>query len=183
MQEMQVWSLGQEDPLEKEMAIHSRYSCLGNPMDRGAWWATVHDVARVRHNWATKPSTIHSLDSSRGHRELTLLSYATSLNPLTIFSMCFQGNSTISTPFTAGHYNIKVHRDIPSLYYIWFKMSLPDIKFFYLLINISKTFTSVYLSPKKKRIIINFFNQRKRKGRKKRKWKKKKEEEKEEDHL
>ena len=28
MQEMQVQSLGQEDPLEKEMATHS-YSCLG----------------------------------------------------------------------------------------------------------------------------------------------------------
>ena len=24
-----------------------QYSCLGNPMDRGAWWATVHRVARV----------------------------------------------------------------------------------------------------------------------------------------
>ena len=23
-----------------------RYSCLGNPMDRGAWWATVHGVAK-----------------------------------------------------------------------------------------------------------------------------------------
>ena len=22
-----------------------RYSCLGNPMDRGAWWATAHEVA------------------------------------------------------------------------------------------------------------------------------------------
>ena len=27
-------------------------SCLENPMDRGAWWATVHGVTRVRHNWA-----------------------------------------------------------------------------------------------------------------------------------
>ena len=30
------------------------YSCLGNPMDRGAWWATVHGAAkglqRVGHN-------------------------------------------------------------------------------------------------------------------------------------
>ena len=43
MQEMQVQSLGQEDPLEKGMATHS---CLGNPMDRGAWQATVHGVAR-----------------------------------------------------------------------------------------------------------------------------------------
>ena len=33
-----------------------QYSCLENPMDRGAWWATVHRVARVWHDWATKPS-------------------------------------------------------------------------------------------------------------------------------
>ena len=25
-----------------------QYSCLGNPMDRGAWWATVHSVARSK---------------------------------------------------------------------------------------------------------------------------------------
>ena len=30
------------------------YSCLENPMDRGAWWAIVHGVARVRHNLATE---------------------------------------------------------------------------------------------------------------------------------
>ena len=23
-----------------------QYSCLGNPMDRGAWWATVHGAAK-----------------------------------------------------------------------------------------------------------------------------------------
>ena len=27
-----------------------QYSCLGNPVDRGAWWATGHGVARVRHD-------------------------------------------------------------------------------------------------------------------------------------
>ena len=32
-----------------------QYSCLENPMDRGAWQATVCGVARVRHNLATKP--------------------------------------------------------------------------------------------------------------------------------
>ena len=30
------------------------YSCLGNPMDRGVWQATVHEVPRVRHDLATK---------------------------------------------------------------------------------------------------------------------------------
>ena len=29
-------------------------SCLENPTDRGAWWATVHGVTRVGHNLATK---------------------------------------------------------------------------------------------------------------------------------
>ena len=42
MQEIWVRSMGQEDPLKQEMATHSQYSCLGNPLDRGAWWATIH---------------------------------------------------------------------------------------------------------------------------------------------
>ena len=25
-----------------------QYSCPGNPMDRGAWWATVHGLAKRR---------------------------------------------------------------------------------------------------------------------------------------
>ena len=29
-------------------------SCLENPMDRGAWWATVHGSQRVRHDLASK---------------------------------------------------------------------------------------------------------------------------------
>ena len=31
-----------------------QYPCLGNPMDKGAWWATVHGVTRVGHDWATQ---------------------------------------------------------------------------------------------------------------------------------
>ena len=38
MKETQVLSLGREDPLEKGMST-LQYSCLENPMDRGAWWA------------------------------------------------------------------------------------------------------------------------------------------------
>ena len=44
MQEKQDQALGWEDPLEKEMAIHS--TCLGNPMDRGDWQTTDHGVAK-----------------------------------------------------------------------------------------------------------------------------------------
>ena len=40
-----VQILGQEDPLEKEMATHSSILALENPMDRGAWRAIVYGVA------------------------------------------------------------------------------------------------------------------------------------------
>ena len=35
-----------------------QYSCLENPMGRGAWWAAVHGVARVGHDWATSLSPV-----------------------------------------------------------------------------------------------------------------------------
>ena len=54
MQETQVPSPIWEDPLEKEMATPLQYSCPGNPMDRGGWRATAHEVAGVRHNLATR---------------------------------------------------------------------------------------------------------------------------------
>ena len=37
------------------MAIHSSILAWKNPMDRGAWRATVHGVTRVGHDLATKP--------------------------------------------------------------------------------------------------------------------------------
>ena len=35
-----------------------KYSCLENPMDREAWWATIHGVTRVRHDLVTKQSVL-----------------------------------------------------------------------------------------------------------------------------
>ena len=49
MWETWVRSLGQEDPLEKEMATHSNILAWKDPMDGGAWQATVH--------WVTKSQT------------------------------------------------------------------------------------------------------------------------------
>ena len=46
MQETQVQSLGLEDPLEKENGNPLQYSCMENPMDRGAWRETVHGVTK-----------------------------------------------------------------------------------------------------------------------------------------
>ena len=38
--------LGQEDPLEKEMATHSNMLVLKNPMDRRTWQTIVQSVAK-----------------------------------------------------------------------------------------------------------------------------------------
>ena len=42
---------GNDNPLQ--------YSCLKNPMDREAWWATVHGVQRVRHDRAYTHACMH----------------------------------------------------------------------------------------------------------------------------
>ena len=36
-----------------------QYSCLINPMDRGAWQPTVHGVTRVKHDLVTKPPPVY----------------------------------------------------------------------------------------------------------------------------
>ena len=46
MGETQVQSLGREDHLEKEMAIRSSVLAWKNPVDGGAWRATVCGVAK-----------------------------------------------------------------------------------------------------------------------------------------
>ena len=48
MWETWVQSLGWEDPLEEGMATHSSILAWRIPMNRGAWWATGHGVAK---NW------------------------------------------------------------------------------------------------------------------------------------
>ena len=49
MHETWVQVLGWEDPLEKRMATHSSILAWRIPLDRGAYWATVHGVAK---SWA-----------------------------------------------------------------------------------------------------------------------------------
>ena len=61
-----------------------QYFCLENPMDRGAWQATVHGVVRVRRDLATKPTvlTIH-------------VCYCVSLNICLCQSSCRKALSTL----------------------------------------------------------------------------------------
>ena len=38
-----------------------QYSCLENPMDRGAWWATVHSITK---SWTLKQPRTHHRKSA-----------------------------------------------------------------------------------------------------------------------
>ena len=55
MQETQVQSVGQEDPMEKEMAAHSSILTWEIPWTEEPGRAPVHGVLRVRHDLATTP--------------------------------------------------------------------------------------------------------------------------------
>ena len=44
--DMGVQSLGWGDPLQEGMATHSSILAWRIPMDRGAWWARAHGVAK-----------------------------------------------------------------------------------------------------------------------------------------
>ena len=46
MWETWVQLLGWDDPLEEGMGAHSTILAWKIPMNRGAWWATVHRVSK-----------------------------------------------------------------------------------------------------------------------------------------
>ena len=65
MKKTKVWSLGEEDALEEEMATHSSILAWRIPTDRGSWQATVHGVAKSRtwlsHRASTKTWNVDHL--------------------------------------------------------------------------------------------------------------------------
>ena len=52
-----------------------QYSCLENPMDRGAWWAIVYAVAKSRTYWETNTFTL----------KLWVICYAATDNQYTLY--------------------------------------------------------------------------------------------------
>ena len=59
-----VLSLGWEDTLEEDMATHSRSFAWRIPMDRGVWWAAVHEV--------TELDTTEQLRTQHRHTSITV---------------------------------------------------------------------------------------------------------------
>ena len=57
MQETQVWSLGQEDPLEEEMVTHSSILAWRIPWTKKPGGLQSRGSQRVRHDWETNTFT------------------------------------------------------------------------------------------------------------------------------
>ena len=61
VQETWFWVLGQEDPLEKEMATHSSILAWGIPWTKEPGGLQSTGSQRVRQNWVTSTFTFHFL--------------------------------------------------------------------------------------------------------------------------
>ena len=75
---------GQGNPLQ--------YSCLENPMDRGAWWATVHSVTKsqAQLKWLSMHTWPYQLGMSRNSLEVlySLKDWCWSWNSNTLATWC-----------------------------------------------------------------------------------------------
>ena len=82
-----------------------QYSYLENPKDRGAWWATVHGVARVGHDLATKPPPPHIPWFVLERLFRQLLMWKKKKKKCTVLSQFFWKNSLLSKQ--PGYYLFK----------------------------------------------------------------------------
>ena len=65
-----------------------QYSCLGSCMDRGAWWATIHGVAKSwtqlsTHNYLDERYSIYRAHTHKSH-SIFLLSLVSFLGQITV---------------------------------------------------------------------------------------------------
>ena len=73
---MQVWSMGQEDPLEKEMATHSSILAWEIPWTEESDELQSMESQRVVHNWAhTQHTHTHLLSFSGQSHEVAIMTF------------------------------------------------------------------------------------------------------------
>ena len=72
MQEAQIRSLGQEDSLGEGSVYRLQYPCLENSLDRGAWKATVHGVAKSQTWLSDYHFHVQEENVGRNHRTVLL---------------------------------------------------------------------------------------------------------------
>ena len=68
-QKIWVQFLSWEDPLEEGMATHSSILAWRIPMDRGAWWATAHGVAKSQTLLSTEHTHVLALATEKTQKQ------------------------------------------------------------------------------------------------------------------
>ena len=81
-----------------------QYSCLRNPMDRGAWWAIVHRVTQSGHDWSDSACTAHRVS----------MVYLCNQDPVQ-FSSAAQLCLTLCDPMHCSTPGFPVHHQLPEL--------------------------------------------------------------------
>ena len=72
-QEMQIQSLGREDPPEKEMAIPSTILAWEIPWTMESGGLQSVELQRVGHNWATNTNTLNENESTIQYTGLQII--------------------------------------------------------------------------------------------------------------
>ena len=127
MWETQVQSLGREVPLEKEIATHSSTLALGNPVDRGAWRATVHGVTEGRtplSDWPFLPYTLVKLQDFTTTPESSLMPLSSQiLSPTSqrylVLSFSPSGNLIWNLVSMASGSVLSLERSFPPAHCVW----------------------------------------------------------------
>ena len=102
MQEMWVQSLGGKIPSGEGNGCPLQYSCLEDSMDRGAWWATVHGVAKSQ----TRPK--HTQTHAQGGNQADFITFSEEVKKPTCtrnkrnVEMNHKGNKVIFFPSSWG---------------------------------------------------------------------------------
>ena len=110
-QEMWVWFLGWEDPLEKEMATHSSILEWKIPWSKELGRLQSMGSQKVRHDWATKQ---HSTLTESSH-DITFSEHTASKEPdqNRILSLRFQNALSPATPSLLCHSSCCHYHTLP----------------------------------------------------------------------
>ena len=105
IRETWVRSLGREDSPGEGNGNPLQYSCLENPMDGGAWWATVHGVTKSRTRLSDFPPSLPpSLPPSRTSTLHSVGQVSTELKKFKVCSkLCPVITSKQARPEMAAH--------------------------------------------------------------------------------
>ena len=111
-----VRSLAWEDPWRRGMATHSSILAQRIPMDRGAWQATVHGVAK---SWTERVSTSAILNYSKSHVEATIIEQMVVVVAiLLLIAIFFSINVKILPVLILSHLYIIIAKTYYSTYHV-----------------------------------------------------------------